>query len=81
MDFTDKELAGRDGSPSRPALGRLGEASLPSSAPSVPSVVKIFVKLRDSDRLQDKEINEQRLRCFFFAILAFSCGEFIFGCT
>jgi hypothetical protein len=46
-----------------------------------PSVVKIFVKLRDSDRLQDKEIKEKRLRCFFFAILAFSCGEFILGCT
>jgi hypothetical protein len=30
QDFTDKEFEGRDASPSRPALGRLAEASLPS---------------------------------------------------
>ena len=34
-DYTDKEIAGRDGSPSRPARGRLGEASLPTSVKSV----------------------------------------------
>jgi hypothetical protein len=38
----------------------------------------IFVEMRDFDRLRHRD---NGLRCFFFAISAFSCGQFVpFGC-
>ena len=44
--------------------------------PSVPSVVKIFAKRSDFDGVQCKEDIDKKLCCFFFAIFAFSCGQF-----
>ena len=49
-DYTDKEVEGRDGSPSRPVVGRLGEASLPIQ---IRVIREIHVKnLRENERLR-----------------------------